>query len=213
MQRGDDLAHRQLCQQIMQPGAKYHFCLIGGPIFSAGAGGSADLAPSPGFRGSGCAGWSAGVVGRASPGLDSAGLLLRAGAGVPCKGGVPGVLCTRCCRPPTFASAKETPDIASSATISAKPSSRSPFDARIRLSVCISFNLPIAATIATGRAGQCSGRSAQSSSSPALPSSSEKASSVPLAFQASAETAAVPFRRTRISAPSSSRTIRTVPSP
>ena len=31
------------------------------------------------------------MVGQASPGLDSAGLLLRAGAGVPCNGGVPGV--------------------------------------------------------------------------------------------------------------------------
>ena len=48
---------------------------------------------------------------------------------------------------------------------------------------------------------------------PASPSSVPKASSVPLAFQASAETAPPPFRRTRISAPSSNRTISTVPSP
>jgi hypothetical protein len=51
-----------------------------------------------------------------------------------------------------------------------------------------------------------------SSSNPASPSSSANASIVPLLFQASAETGAVPFLRTRISAPSFSRTIRMVPS-
>ena len=55
-------------------------------------------------------------------------------------------------------------------------------------------------------------RQRYSSSSPASPSSAANASSVPLAFQASAETGAVPFLRTRISAPSFSRTIRMVPS-
>ena len=52
-----------------------------------------------------------------------------------------------------------------------------------------------------------------SANNPASPSSSANASSVPLAFQANAETGAVPFRRTKISAPSCSRTIKTVPSP
>ena len=51
-----------------------------------------------------------------------------------------------------------------------------------------------------------------SASNPASPSSAANASIVPLAFHASAETCAVPFLRTRISAPSFSRTIRMVPS-
>ena len=51
-----------------------------------------------------------------------------------------------------------------------------------------------------------------SSSSPASPSSAANASSVPLPFHASAATGAAPRRRTRISAPSVSRTIRMVPS-
>ena len=54
--------------------------------------------------------------------------------------------------------------------------------------------------------------SCYSSSNPASPSSAANASSVPLAFQASADTGSVPFLRTRISAPSWSRTIRIVPS-
>jgi hypothetical protein len=52
----------------------------------------------------------------------------------------------------------------------------------------------------------------QSVSRPASPSSAAKASSVPLAFQASAAIAAPPLRWTRISAPSAIRTISTVPS-
>ena len=55
-----------------------HFSLIGGAIFSAGAGGSAVGAPDFWASASGRAGSGAGVVGRVPPGLDSAGALLSA---------------------------------------------------------------------------------------------------------------------------------------
>jgi hypothetical protein len=63
-----------------------------------------------------------------------------------------------------------------------------------------------------GRGSPSDPRSRQSSSIPASPSSSANASKVPFAFQANAATGAGPLRRTRISAPSSSRTIKMVPS-
>ncbi|TPQ26165.1 hypothetical protein C2U70_31890 [Bradyrhizobium guangdongense] len=50
------------------------YLLIGGAIFSAGAGGSAGLA-APCVCGSGRAGSGAGVVGRSPPGFASAGVL------------------------------------------------------------------------------------------------------------------------------------------
>ncbi len=51
----------------------YFYFLIGSPIFSAGAGGSAGFAPAFCASASGRAGSGAGVVGRAPPGFDSAG--------------------------------------------------------------------------------------------------------------------------------------------
>src|ERR1700761_4948608 len=68
--------------------AEDHFSLIGGAVFSAGAGGNAGWAPSCRALASGLAGWGAVVVGRASPGLEPAGAVEFAGAGVPCNGGV-----------------------------------------------------------------------------------------------------------------------------
>src|SRR6476646_8679493 len=50
-----------------------YFSLIGGAIFSAGAGGSAGCAPCFCASASGRAGSGAGVVGRVPPGFDSAG--------------------------------------------------------------------------------------------------------------------------------------------
>ena|SRR6185312_209258 len=71
----------------------YFFSGIGGAIFSAGAGGSAGLAPSFWASALGRAGSGAGVVGRAPPGVDSAGTLVGepVGDGVACRGwpGVP----------------------------------------------------------------------------------------------------------------------------
>src|SRR5579872_1939351 len=58
---------------------------IGGAIFSAGAGGSAGLAPAFCAAGSGWAGCGAGVVGRVPPGFESAGLLLSE-CGEACSG-------------------------------------------------------------------------------------------------------------------------------
>ena len=52
-----------------------YFSLIGGAIFSAGAGGRAGLVAAPWVCGSGRAGSGAGVVGRSPPGLASAGVL------------------------------------------------------------------------------------------------------------------------------------------
>lgn len=51
-----------------------HRSLIGGPTFSAGAGGNAALAPCCSACESERAGSGAGVVGRVPPGFDSAGL-------------------------------------------------------------------------------------------------------------------------------------------
>src|SRR5579863_3132817 len=58
-----------------------HRSLIGGAIFSAGAGGSAGFAPSFCACALGSAGSGAGVVGRTPPGFDSAGLLFDSGVG------------------------------------------------------------------------------------------------------------------------------------
>lgn len=52
-----------------------YLVLIGGAVFSAGAGGSAVDAPDFRASASGVAGSGAGVVGRVPPGLDSAGAL------------------------------------------------------------------------------------------------------------------------------------------
>jgi hypothetical protein len=60
-----------------------YFSLIGGAIFSGGAGGNGAFAPCFSASGSGRAGSGAGVVGRVPPGFDSAGLLWSVG-GAPC---------------------------------------------------------------------------------------------------------------------------------
>ena len=83
------------------------FSLIGGAIFSAGAGGSTGLAPAFCASGSGRAGSGAGVVGRVPPGFDSAGC---AGSleGEPC--GV-GVACASSCGERARSSNSERPHI------------------------------------------------------------------------------------------------------
>ena len=55
-----------------------YFSLIGGAIFSAGAGGNAGAAPVVCDAASGWADSGAGVVGRTPPGFDSAGALFGA---------------------------------------------------------------------------------------------------------------------------------------
>ena len=54
-------------------GWKNYLSLIGGAVFSAGAGGNACVAPDFCVWVSGRAGSGAGVVGRSPPGFDSAG--------------------------------------------------------------------------------------------------------------------------------------------
>jgi hypothetical protein len=70
-----------------------YFSLIGGAIFSAGAGGNADAAPVVCAGASGRAGSGAGVVGRTPPGFDSAGELSGAVEGDDCKGCVACATC------------------------------------------------------------------------------------------------------------------------
>src|ERR1700744_1684522 len=71
-----------------------YLSLIGGAVFSAGAGGRTGVAPSFCACGSGRAGWGAGVVGRFPPGFDWAGVLSSfGGAGGPCNGGVACATC------------------------------------------------------------------------------------------------------------------------
>jgi hypothetical protein len=64
------------------------YFLTGSPIFSAGAGGNAGLAPFFCASGSGRAGSGGGVVGRVPPGFDSAGF-----EGSSVDGGVEGWAC------------------------------------------------------------------------------------------------------------------------
>src|SRR5438552_13516097 len=67
----------------------YFFSGIGGAVFSAGAGGSAGVAPAFCASLSGRAGSGAGVVGRWPPGFDSAGgEFCGVGVGDDCSGGV-----------------------------------------------------------------------------------------------------------------------------
>src|SRR5215470_15764727 len=70
--------------------SRSYFSLIGVPVFSAGAGGSAGCAPAFCASGSGRAGSGAGVVGRAPPGFDSAGTSFCG------SGGDDGVVCVAC---------------------------------------------------------------------------------------------------------------------
>jgi hypothetical protein len=56
-------------------GWKNYLSLIGAAVFSAGADGSAGVAPAFCASASGRAGSGAGVVGRSPPGFDSAGAL------------------------------------------------------------------------------------------------------------------------------------------
>src|SRR5882724_815822 len=69
--------------------------LIGGAVFSAGAGGSAVGAPDFFASASGRAGSGAGVVGRSPPGFDSAGgsSFFWASGGEDCSGGVTCAIC------------------------------------------------------------------------------------------------------------------------
>lgn len=97
-------------------GGDYYLSLIGGAVFSAGAGGSADGAPDFCASASGRAGSGAGVVGRSPPGFDSAGGLAEGvGVGVDCSGWV---ACASCGGFVELISASERPEITSPAAIS-----------------------------------------------------------------------------------------------
>ena len=185
-----------------------YFSLIEGATFSAGAGGSAGFAPSACAFGLGRAGSGAGMVGRVLPGLDSAGLST---VGEACRAGV-------ACTSPLWgsrasSSVSDRTEIASPAMMSIGASCKSftgvsfvLFPGNILLSP------RYVREINGWRGAWFQSESFQSASSPASPTSSENASNVPLAFQASAAMAGVPFRRTRSSPPSSIRTSRMVPS-
>ena len=85
-------------------GQRYFFS-IGGPIFSAGAGGNAAFAPCRSASGAGRAGSGAGLVGRVPPGFDSAGLLSFCET-APCSGALEASVF--CC--PPCAAAIKAPD-------------------------------------------------------------------------------------------------------
>jgi len=137
------------CGNIGAPESAHYFSfaggLIGGAIFSAGAGGSAGFAPSFWACGSGRAGSGAGVVGRVPPGFDSAGLPVPCGAGVPWSGGVPGVTCASavCCGGRAISVARETPAITAPAAISAAASTMSRPIPRFSSSVGIASDLQV----------------------------------------------------------------------
>ena len=147
------------------------------------------------------------MVGRTPPGFDSAGVLPGVVEGDDCKGCVACATCVL--RAESWFS--ERPEITSPPATSTDASQKSLLEALFLSSGDISITAKLFAisteTGAYGSAGTC-----YSASSPASPSSAAKASSVPLAFQANPDTGSVPFLRTRISAPSCSRTIRMVPS-
>ena len=176
-----------------------YFSLIGGATFSAGAGGSAGLAPSFCASASGRAGSGAGVVGRVPPGFDSAG-----GEGDGC------VACARCGRS-ALSSASEIAEISRPTPTSVAATSNS-----LRKDLVLlgrhRFHHTAHPTPSTDDPAQCSRERSQSSSNPASPSSAANARCVPFGFQARPATGTPTFRRTRISAPSLIRTIRMVPS-
>jgi hypothetical protein len=103
-----------------------YFSLIGGAIFSAGAGGNADAAPVVCAGVSGWAGSGAGVVGRTPPGFDSAGVLPGVVEGDDCKGCV---ACAKCVlRAESCVS--ESPAMTSPAVTIAEASQKSFLEAR-----------------------------------------------------------------------------------
>jgi hypothetical protein len=131
----DRLAEHRLVEQSINPDAWAYFFSIGGPIFSAGAGGNAGFAPCRWASGSGRAGSGAGVVGRVPPGFDSAGLLsfCETAAG----GGALEVSAFGCA---PCAAVIEAPDttIMVAAINRASPKSFPPL--RPRLSACMAFD-------------------------------------------------------------------------
>ena len=92
-------------RDLFRFGGERYFFSIGGPIFSAGAGGNAAFAPCRSASGAGRAGSGAGLVGRVPPGFDSAGLLSFC-ATAPCGGALEASVF--CCAP--CAAAIEAPD-------------------------------------------------------------------------------------------------------
>ena len=111
MGAGEHLPHARALQSVQwrlrhhlavaELAGRGYFSLIGVPVFSAGAGGSAGCAPAFCASTSGRAGSGAGVVGRAPPGVDSAGTSFCAsdvdeGAGcvawASCVGGLPALI-------------------------------------------------------------------------------------------------------------------------
>ena len=82
------------CARTRNDGRGNYRSLIGGAVFSAGAGGNAGVAPDFCAWISGRAGSGAGVVGRSPPGLDSAGgVSWGAGVGEDCNGCVACATC------------------------------------------------------------------------------------------------------------------------
>src|SRR4051812_39838816 len=100
-----------------------YFSLIGVPVFSAGAGGNAGCAPAFCASASGRAGSGAGVVGRAPPGVDSAGTSF---CGSDVDDGVGCVACASCVGGLlALISANDSAEMAVPATISAAAISQS----------------------------------------------------------------------------------------
>ena len=193
-------------------------CLIGSDVFSAGAGGSTGWAPAFCASASGRAGSGGTLGGRVPVVTGSAGEEgLVSAPGVDCSGWV---ACASCCGARPRSSASDRPEMTSPVVTKAAANRKSLVTPRLLLSADISFTAKLFAIPTAGAAHGSPGnlrqtprKVAYNSTIPASPSSVANASCAPLALQASPATAALPRRRTRISAPSSSRTISTVPSP
>src|ERR1700723_2665828 len=170
-----------------------YLSLIGAAVFSAGAGGSAGVAPSFCACASGWAGCGAISPGRVPVVDGSAGAEgLVSAPGVDCKG------CVACatCGSRTAITASDRPDNEIPAATITDASSRSFLKLRFLLSWNIAFTPDLFAgstDVTRHRSREPANRGSSgrySSSSPASPSSSANASIVPLLFQASAETGA-----------------------
>ena len=113
-----------------------YFLSIGGPIFSAGAGGNAAFAPCRWASGAGRAGSGAGLVGRVPPGFDSAGLLSFCETTAPC-GGTLGALAF-CCAP--CAAAIKAPDTTITVATINRAGPKSILPLRLCWSRCMAFD-------------------------------------------------------------------------